>query len=413
MLLHDTLSMALRGLSTHKSRSFLTILGIVIGISSITLVTSIGQSAEGLILGEVQGLGAQNVFVIPGREPSGPNGFGFTILDDSLKERDLEALRKKSNVPDATRVVPFVFGPAVASYGSEAFTATVLGGTDALVPLYNLDLSAGMMFDDYDVRERSQIAVIGKDVAKELFGSSTAIGEKIKLKDSSVRVIGVLGDKGQSPFVDFDDAIVMPYTTAQTYILGFSYIQRIAVTASSPETMDAVVKDIEATLRDMHNITDPEKDDFFVQTPTEIADTFSTITSVLTLLLASVAGISLVVGGVGIMNIMLVSVTERTREIGLRKALGAKNNDILLQFLTEAVILTVAGGILGIAIGLSLSYFAAFAARTFAGIAMPFILPVSGMVMGVLVSAGIGLIFGLFPARQAALKSPMEALRYE
>lgn len=413
MRFNDTLKISAKGLSTHRGRSLLTILGIVIGITSITLVNAIGNSAKNMILSEVEGLGANNVFILPGKEPTGPTDAGGSILNDSLTIRDLESLNKKSNVPDVAKVAPVVFGPIIASRESETYSTMAIGTMPELFEIYGLDVAQGEIFTADDVAQSSGNVVIGQKVADELFGQSDIIGEKIKFKEGNFRVIGLLEEKGQSSFVNFDEVIIAPYTTVQQQILGFRYIQRIGITATSPEAIPGLIADIESTLRDNHNIENPEDDDFFVTTMKELAASVSTVTDVLTILLGSVAGISLVVGGVGIMNIMLVSVTERTREIGLRKALGATNGDILKQFLTEAVILTVSGGILGIIFGGGLSYLATIAADRFWGLNFPFAMPISGMILGVSVSTAIGFIFGIYPARQASKKSPMDALRYE
>ena len=405
----DIFKIAFIGLSTHRVRSILTILGIVIGITAITIITSLGDSAQGFILGELESFGTNSAFVIPGRTAFG----GENILTDSLREKDVEALAKKGNVPAAELIVPFVFGPAKVIYESEKYYSSLLGASPGNKDIDDLELAGGEFINEEDVIQKSAVIILGSKVKEELFGSSDAVGQKVKIKDKSYRVIGVLEPKGQSLFVNYDQVVIVPYTTAQQYILGYSYIQRIVVTASSAEKLPGMVRDIEETLRDSHNIENPDDDDFFVQTPEDAAETFGMITDVLTILLASIAAISLVVGGVGIMNIMLVSVTERTREIGLRKALGARNKDILLQFLIEAVILTGTGGIIGIALGSILTYVSTIAILHFTGISFPFSSPVSGALLGVSVSTAIGFIFGIYPARQASLKSPMEALRYE
>jgi putative ABC transport system permease protein len=412
MHIKDIFKMAISGLSTHKTRSALTILGIVIGITAITIVTSLGNSAEQLILGELQTLGPNNVFVIPGRQDASFSS-GSALLTDSLKEKDLKALSKKANVPDATAVVPVVFGPVLVSYEAESYATTILGGGVGIEDIYGLNMELGVFFTSDEVSQRGEVVVLGSKIAEELFGDSDVIGEKVKMKDKSFRVIGVMEKKGQGPFIDFDEVAVTPYTTAQQYVLGYKYIQRIAISISKDSNIRDSVKDVEQTLRDSHDITDPDKDDFFVQTQEDLMETLSTITSVLTILLTSIAAISLVVGGVGIMNIMLVSVTERTREIGLRKALGAKNKNILGQFLVEAVLLTGVGGVLGIIFGLTFSYVATVIAYQFLGVDFPFSSPVSGALLGIGVSTIIGFIFGIYPAHQASKKSPMEALRYE
>lgn len=409
----DNLKISLLGLSTHRSRSVLTILGIVIGITAIILVMALGQSAQNLIVGQVQGLGPNNVFIIPGRQPKGISDVGGTLLNDSLKQKDVDDLNKKSNVSDAVRVVPFVFGPATVSYGGESYAATVLGGTPDIFKIYNLDVSRGDVFTSEEVLSKSAVVVLGQKVVDKIFGGSDSLGENVKIKNKNFRVVGVLGPKGQSPFVNFDEVVLMPYSSAQQYILGIRYVQRIVVEAKSLAAIPGVIKDITMVLRNNHNITDPSNDDFFIQTQADLTNTLTSITDVLTIFLSSVAAISLVVGGVGIMNIMFVSVTERTREIGLRKALGATNKNILFQFLTEAVMLTLAGGVIGILFGAGLSFVTVIALNQFAGVNFVFSFPLDGVILGLLVSISIGLVFGIFPARRASSKSPVEALRYE
>lgn len=405
--------MSFIGLSSHKSRSALTILGIVIGITSIILVMSIGQSAQQLIVGQIQGLGPNNIYILPGRQPSGPSGFAGSLLTDSIKQRDIDALKKTSNVPDAVMVEAMVTGPGVASYGPEVYSATLLGGDENMAALFNISIGEGAMFTAEDVADKNAVAVIGQTVAQKLFGLSSPIGEKIKIKDKSLRIIGVVAPKGSSSIINFDEAILTPYSTAQEYILGINYFQRVMIQASSTDTISNVISDATAVLRADHNITDPVKDDFYIQTQADLVNTIGTITTVLTLLLSSIAAISLIVGGVGIMNIMFVSVTERTREIGLRKAVGATNNDILLQFLIEAVMLTFTGGLVGIILGTLFNIATVFIVNNFLGINFPFIFSYTGAILGVTVSTAIGFAFGIIPARTAARKSPIEALRYE
>ncbi len=412
MTLKHIFKTALRGLRTHKSRSALTVLGIVIGITAIILVMSVGEGAQALILNQVQGLGSKTIAVIPGREPTGPSD-AAQIFSDSLKEKDIAALLRKENVPTLGEIMPVVFGGETSSYGSETYRLTIFGGTELMSKIFDLTPEKGMFFTEDDVRSRADVAVIGHKVKEELFGGSDALGEKIKIKGKNFRVIGILPKKGQVSFFNFDEIAIVPYTTAQQYVFGIKYFHRIIVEASSDETIARTARDVETTLRDSHGITDPEKDDFFVQTQADLADRLGTITEVLTAFLTAIAAISLVVGGIGIMNIMLVSVTERTREIGLRKAIGATNRDILMQFLGEAVMLTAAGGAIGTLLGAALSFLVSVVLTTFVGISWTFAFPLSGVFLGLGVATAIGLTFGLYPARQASLKSPIEALRYE
>lgn len=411
MKLKYSIKTALKGLEANRSRSLLTILGIIIGVASIILVMSLGEGAQNLILSQVQGMGTRTIIVGGGREPKGPSDAG-QIFSDSLKQHDLELLQRKEYVPDAIEVMPLVFGASGAQYESETYRLTIFGASPAMENIFDVPFKAGGFFNDEDVRARAKYAVIGSKVKTQLFGASDAIGQVIKMKGNNFRVVGVLAERGQD-FFNFDEAAIVPYTTAQDYLLGIKHFNRFVVKATSEDVINQTAAEIKFTLRESHNITDPSKDDFFVITQVDLASRLSSITSVLTAFLAAVAAISLLVGGIGIMNIMLVSVTERTKEIGLRKALGGTNTDILMQFLLEAVILTGVGGIVGILLGAGLSFVIATILTKFVGLAWAFNFPISAAFMGLGVSGLIGLIFGIYPARTAAKKSPIEALRYE
>ncbi len=412
MTLTHTVITALTGLRTHRSRSALTILGIVIGITSIILVMSIGKGAEELILGQIRGLGSQTIIIEPGREPEGPSSFA-EIFTDSLKMKDVEALLNPANVQGLQDLTPSVTQPAGVSYGSESTRANITGASELVARIFDMYPQEGAFFTDEDIRQRASVVVIGSEIKKKLFGPSDALGEKIKIKGRSFRIVGILSPKGHVSLFSADEMVVVPYTTAQEYLTGTNYFNAIMVRAESEDVVPRVVKNIERTLRESHNIDDPEKDDFHVTTQADAAERVSMVTSILTALLGSVAAISLLVGGIGIMNIMLVSVTERTREIGLRKALGAKESDIMRQFLFESIILTGIGGIIGIMLGALLSLLVALVLSKVVDLGWSFVFPVSAAVLGLGVSALVGLVFGLYPARQASLKSPMEALRYE
>jgi len=410
MQLKYSIKTAVNGLRTHKSRSALTILGIVIGITSIILVMSLGQGAQNLILGQIKGLGATTVIVLPGKISFGPSTAAQT-MNDSLKEKDLNLIKNKSNVPDGKYVMPMVVGSGEAVYGSNVYQVAVFGAGELVPEIFSIVPDRGYFFTNDDVLSRSAVVVIGYKVKQRLFDTDDAVGQKIRIKNTTFKVIGVLPEKGSSS--SFDDAVFMPYTTTQQYITGTKFYSRIVVEADSEANLKSTVQDITVTLRDSHNITDPDKDDFSVTTAADVAKTLGTITSALTAFLAAVAAISLIVGGIGIMNIMLVSVTERTKEIGLRKAIGATNKNILTQFLLEAVILTGFGGVIGIILGSGLSFIISLIISKFAGLDWQFTFPISAAILAFVVSTLVGLIFGIYPARQAASKSPMEALRYE
>lgn len=412
MTLKHSLITAYNGLKAHKSRSALTILGIVIGITAIILMMSIGEGAQNLILNQIRGLGSRTISIEPGREPSGPSDFA-DFLTDSLKEKDIEALKNPANVPNLSAVAPVVFQPAIVSRGTDTVRTNVLGTSESIAKIFEIFPDEGNFFTDEDVKQKSSVAVIGSETKKSLFGSSQALGENIKIKDKTFRVIGVIAPKGQLGFLNVDKLVAIPYSTAQKYILGINYFNEIAAQADDEKNLAKTVEDIKLTLRESHDITDPSKDDFHIITPESAAQRAGVVTGILTTLLVSIAAISLVVGGIGIMNIMLVSVTERTREIGLRKALGASGKDILTQFLLEAVMLTALGGIFGILLGALLSFGASLALAKFVSPDWTFSFPVSAAIIGLVVSSAIGLAFGLYPARKASRKSPIEALRYE
>lgn len=411
MTLKHSINTAYKGLEANRSRSLLTILGIVIGVAAIILVMSLGQGAQNLILGQVQGMGARTIIVGAGREPKGPSDAG-QMFSDSLKQRDLNLLQRRENTPDISNIMPLVFGAATAFYESETYRLTIFGGSPLMTQIFDVPLQKGNFFTDEDVRAREKYVVIGAKIKKELFGANEAVGQSLKMKGYNFRIIGVLTERGQD-FFNFDEAAIVPYTTAQDYLLGIKYFSRFIAQASSEVVINDAANELKSVLRDSHNITDPAKDDFFVTTQVDLASRLSSITTILTLFLAAVAAISLVVGGIGIMNIMLVSVTERTKEIGLRKALGATYRDILTQFLLEAVMLTGVGGIIGITIGASLSFGISIILTNLVGLSWGFTFPIMGALLGLGVSGIIGLVFGIYPARTAARKSPIEALRYE
>lgn len=410
MTIKEYLQTSFIGLTTNKSRSALTILGIVIGITSIILVMSLGQGAQNLILDQVQGLGSKSVVVIPGRQLEGPP---TSVGLDSLKEKDLDALSKKYNVPNAAYVIPVVFGSDLAAYREETFRAQIYGSNQDMPVIFDANPVEGVFLSEEDVRANANVVVMGSKVREELFGGEDALGQRIKIKGKTFKVIGVLPSKGASSLINFDDGVIIPYTTSQNYLFGIKHFDRILVDIDSEENLDAAVEDVTRTMRQSHNITDPEKDDFSIVNQAELAESIGVVTSALTYFLAAVAAISLLVGGIGIMNIMLVSVTERTREIGLRKAVGATRKNILIQFLFESVLLTMIGGIIGIILGALLSFGASLIITNVFKLDWDFVFPVSAAVMGISVSAGVGLLFGVYPANKAAKKSPIEALRYE
>ncbi len=411
MLLKHRVKTAFTGLTTNKSRSLLTILGIVIGITAIIIVMSIGQGARNLILGQIEGLGATTINIEPGKQPNGPSDYA-EIYTESLKQRDIEALSNPGNVQGVKNITPMIVHPVTLLYESETKRGAITGGSEVMSTLLGVYPEEGEFFNADDVRQKARVVVIGSKIKEDLFGPSDAVGKTIRIKEQSFRVIGVFPDKGQT-ILNINEMVVAPYTTVQQYITGKNFYNAILLQATTKESIPRVVYDIKATLRELHNITDPVNDDFHLTTQEDAVKIVGTITTVLTALLGSVAAISLVVGGIGIMNIMLVSVSERTREIGLRKALGATEQDILTQFLIEAIMLTGFGGVIGIILGAGISFLVALVLSSTVAAGWAFTFPVSAAILGLVVSGVIGLVFGIYPAKRAAQKSPMEALRYE
>jgi len=403
---------AIGSLRANTSRSALTILGIVIGITAITLVVSVGEGAQALILSQIEAFGPTLLDVNPGREPSGLSDFA-EIFSDSLKQRDLEALRDPNNVQGVERVMPTVLQTDTVSYGGETYRTSIVGSDPYFAEVFDMYPEEGANFTEGDVEARAGVAVIGSKVKEELFGDSDALGKKLRIKNRTFRIVGVFSHRGQMAFFNPDKLVLVPYTTAQQYLFGIDYFHSITVKAVSEDVVPRVQREVELTLRELHGIDDPAKDDFYVSTQADAAARIGSVTSILTALLVSVAAISLVVGGVGIMNIMLVSVAERTREIGLHKALGATPRDISRQFLLESVFLTAVGGVIGVILGFCFSFLASLVLGQVLSTGWKFAFSLPAALLGLSVAAAVGFVFGLYPARQAAKKSPIEALRYE
>lgn len=414
MLYKDAFKTATRSLTHSKTRTALTMLGIIIGIASVIVLMSIGQSAQNLIVNQVQGIGSNLIIITPGAPNKGFSSPASAqgIVITSLQQRDVDALGRE---PSVKGVAAIATGQAEAVYNGHNKTVSYQGVTPDFFAVRNMDVGQGKVFSKADIDAGSHVAVIGPDLANTLFGPNVnPINKNIRLKNVSLRVVGVLDTGGTGAFgVDQGNIVIIPVSIAQRELLGISYFNFIMAQADPAYEVNFVKSRITSTLRQDHGITDPKKDDFTIQTQEDILSLLGNITSILTLFLAAIASISLIVGGIGIMNIMLVSVTERTREIGLRKAVGATDKDILQQFLIESILLTLIGGIIGIIFGASVVGLIYLAITSFSTLAWTFAFPLSAVLLGVGVSTLSGLAFGIYPARKAGRKNPIDALRYE
>lgn len=406
----DLLETSATSLKGNKSRSALTILGIVIGIAAVILMLSIGQSAEGLILNQVADLGADLVFIEPsaGDPTAGPPD---PFIEQTLSLDDSEALRD-SGFFSAVSSVLVTSVPVTRE--EESRFAQVQGVEEGYDLVFPAGLTQGRYIDESDVESRSRVAVLGIEIAEELFGDQDPIGLKVDINDINFRVVGVYEEQGTRFFQNLDQQITIPVTVMQRDVMGVDHVSYIVMKALGD--IEIAKEEARFILRDEHDIDNPErdieKDDFFVSSQSDAVEIVGVVGGVLTILLASIAAISLVVGGIGIMNIMLVSVTERTKEIGLRKSVGATYRAILQQFLLESVLLTLIGGLIGVVIGVVLSVTSALIVGQYLD-GWEVSVSIQAIVLGVIVATAVGVLFGIYPARRAAKLEPVDALRYE
>ena len=406
MNIFNLIKIAYKSLMRNKTRAFLTMLGIVIGISSVITMVGVGESSQASINNQVSQMGTNLIMIQRARMRERGVSTGRDNVQ-SLKVKDVELLA--DNCKYLSAVSPVFNASAQIINGNYNWSGSVMGGNTDLMDIRKFELATGSNFTDEDIRKYAKVALIGHTIVEELFDENVdPIGKTIRVGNMPVKVIGTLKPKGENQMGDDqDDILIMPYTTVQKRILGIDFVHMIMGSAVSEEVADKAVEETEILLRGAHKIKDGAADDFEVRTQAEMLEMMTSISGMMTTLLTAIAAISLIVGGIGIMNIMYVTVTERTKEIGLRMSIGAHNSSILLQFLCESVILSLIGGLIGIVLGLLLSY----GVSVIQG--MPFIVSTSAVILSFVVCAATGIFFGWYPAKKAASLDPINALRYE
>jgi putative ABC transport system permease protein len=406
--LFASLRIALRALMVNKMRSTLTMLGIIIGVGAVITMIAIGSGAKKRISEQIASMGSNLLIVMSGSSTSGGLRFGSGTVP-TLTVEDAKAIL--SEIPSVKYVAPSLPGVAQVVYGNQNWSTSIQGTTPEMLDIRDWPVTSGRSFTQQDLDGATKVCLLGTTVVENLFGGIDPVGQIVRIQKVPFTVIGVLGDKGQTSYGrDQDDTIFVPLTTAQKRLFGMQFpgmVRTITVQATGPEVMGEVEEEINAVLRQRHRIQPTQDNDFTVRNLTEIMSTAQETASVMSLLLGSIASISLIVGGIGIMNIMLVSVTERTREIGIRIAVGAKRWDILLQFLIESLVLSLIGGIVGIGIGVAGTIILSSLTQ------WPTLFSMEAILLAFFFSGSVGVFFGFYPARKASLLNPIEALRYE
>ncbi len=413
MEIFSTIKLVIRNLLSRKGRSFLTILGIVIGVAGVIIIMALGAGAQSLVLSQVTKLGSNLLMIIPGKtDEAGPPAATYGVTITTLVKEDAEALRNKSRFPYIEGVASFAQGTDTIIWGNKDIDTNYVGTDASYIKIQDIEMERGRFYSEREGRGGANVMVLGYTVWKDLFEGQNPIGEVVKIKSVPFEIIGVVKKRGSVAFQNQDDQVFIPLVIAQKQLIGINYVQSIRIKVDSSENVPMTISEIKQALSERHRIKDPKNIDFTVRNQADAISILSSITNAMTIFLTAMAAISLLVGGIGIMNIMMVTVAERTREVGLRKAVGATSSGIRDQFLLEAGTLTVLGGLIGIIFGIFVSYSVAVLARAL-GYDWAFVISLNSIILAVGVSILIGIIFGLYPAIKASKLNPIDALRYE
>ena len=405
-----TIKLSFENLALQKSRSFLTMLGIIIGVAAVISIMSVGASAQDLLLAQVRAMGSNLVGILPGAsDEAGPPAAMYGIEITTLKHEDGLAIEK---LPHVMAVSSYINGRGTISYLSESKDYNYVGVSKDYIFVEDTKVNSGRFFRQDENDSLSRVVVLGSEVKQKLFGDDNPLDKRVKINQISFKVIGVMEERGVVAFQNQDEQVFVPVKTVQKLLLGVDHLAFIRAKIDKEENIGLAINQIKNTIRFRHNIKDPIKDDFSIRSTDQALDILGTITQALKMFLAAVAAISLIVGGIGIMNIMFVSVNERTREIGLRKAIGARRKNILIQFLIESSVMTLIGGLIGIIVGITIAWVITLGVNYF-GYDWQFIVTPLSVFISTLMAISVGLIFGLWPANRASKLNPIQALRYE
>ncbi len=408
-----SLRITMQNFLAAKMRTFLTIIGVVIGIAAVMVVMSVGTSAQNMILDQIRNVGSDLVAILPGAaDDDGPPASTYGIVVTTMKNGDLEALRKKSNVPHAVAVSGYVSGNNVVQYKSYDKSLTFQGVSADMLDVEGSNIAFGRFFTSAEDESLARVVVLGAKIAKDIFDNEDMLGKKIKIGSQSFRVVGIMEERGATFAANYDESIYIPLQTAQKNILGIDYLNFIRMKVDDEKNVEQTKDDVRTVLRSRHDIADDEGDDFSVRNIASALSMVNNVTNIMKYFLTAVASISLIVGGIGVMNIMFIALSKRVREIGLRKAVGARRRDIMWQFLFESMIIALIGGFIGFFVGLFVIWLAWVAAMQY-DIEWDMIITMQMAYVSLIITLVIGLLFGIYPARKASRISPMEALRYE